>query len=67
VPVLRSIPILSEVELVSTIAFDLGVFCAVVGAVMTTLIRIGEFNRHETPHPVDPTVPLGEGEDPWNP
>jgi len=60
-------PLFGHVKLVSTLAFDLGVFLAVVGAVMTALVRIGEFNREQSPHPVDPTVPPGEEDDPWKP
>jgi len=61
------VAVFGHLKLVSTLIFDLGVFLAVVGAVMTTLVRIGDFNREESPHSVDPTVPPGEEDDPWKP
>ena len=62
-----SAPLLGEVKLVSTIVFDLGVFLVVVGGVMTMLLRLGEYNREESPEPIDPLTRNEEEDDPWRP
>ncbi|MFB6264870.1 MAG: hydrogen gas-evolving membrane-bound hydrogenase subunit E, partial [Bradymonadaceae bacterium] len=59
------LPIFGPLDLVSTLAFDTGVFLAVVGAVMSALLRIGEFNRKGSPDPIDPLLASGEEDDPW--
>jgi multicomponent K+:H+ antiporter subunit A len=61
------IPLVGKTKIVSTVVFDLGVFLTVVGAVMSKLIRLGTFNRVDSPNPVD-TEPLYEEEaNPWKP
>jgi len=55
-----------EVKLVSTLAFDLGVFLAVVGAVMAILLRLGEYNREDSPETFDPLASTDDS-DPWKP
>jgi multicomponent K+:H+ antiporter subunit A len=62
-----TVPPFGEIKLVSTIAFDLGVFLAVVGAVMTMLLGLGQFNRQKAPEPIEPLTPQEEEDDPWKP
>ncbi len=61
------LPPFGHVKFVSTLVFDLGVFFAVVGSVMTMLLRLGEFNRRESPEPIEPHTPREEEDDPWKP
>lgn len=61
------VPLLGAIPLPTTIAFDLGVFFAVVGAVMTMLLRLGEYNRPDAPDPIDPLTRNEEEDDPWRP
>ncbi len=60
-------PLIDYVKLPSTIAFDLGVFLAVVGSVMTMLLRLGAFNHEQAMGPRDPMTPNKEEDDPWKP
>jgi len=62
-----SLPWIGDRPLVSTLAFDLGVFLAVVGSVMTILLKIGEFNREKAPEPREAMTPTEEEDDPWKP
>ena len=61
------LPLVGEVKVVSTLAFDLGVFFAVVGSVMTMLLRLGSFNREDSPEPINPLSKNEEEDDPWRP
>jgi multicomponent K+:H+ antiporter subunit A len=61
------VPAIEYVKLTSTLAFDLGVYLAVVGSVMTMLLRLGAFNHEDAVEPRDPMTPNENEEDPWRP
>jgi multicomponent K+:H+ antiporter subunit A len=51
------LPLVGEIELASAMAFDLGVFLAVVGVVMLTLAKLSAVGRKAEPRPV-PAGPM---------